>query len=185
MQQDKHANQLMVRVEIPRGSNIKYEIVNGKLICDRVLHTPMNYIFNYGCFEETLAGDGDPLDVALLSEASFFPGCYVKCKIIGVLMTKDEKGDDEKIIAVPIDSVDPQYSGINDISDLPISTLEQIKFFFENYKSLEKGKKVTVGDFYDHNRAMEILSDCKKIYQASLPPIFSNQIKSFNDNDNH
>jgi inorganic pyrophosphatase len=159
--QDKQGNQLMVRVEIPRGSNIKYEIVGGKLICDRILHTPMNYIFNYGSFENTLAGDGDPLDVVLLSEASFYPGCYVKCKIIGVLMTKDEKGDDEKIITVPIDSVDPQYASINDISDLPNSTLEQIKFFFKNYKSLEKNKEVTVGDFHGRADAMEILFNCE------------------------
>jgi inorganic pyrophosphatase len=159
--QDKNGQQLMVRVEIPRGSNIKYEIVGGKLICDRVLHTPMTYIFNYGCFEGTLAGDGDPLDVVLLSEASFYPGCYVKCKVIGVLMTKDEKGDDEKIIAVPIDSVDPQYSAINDIGDLPASTVEQIKFFFKNYKSLEKGKEVFVNDFHGRDRAMEIYAECE------------------------
>lgn len=166
--QDKNGQQLMVRVEIPRGSNIKYEIVGGKLICDRILHTPMNYIFNYGCFESTLAGDGDPLDVVLLSEASFFPGCYVKCKIIGVLMTRDEKGDDEKIITVPIDSVDPQYSGINDIGDLPPSTIEQINFFFKNYKSLEKGKEVIVGDFHGRDHAVGVYNDCVKRFVADV-----------------
>jgi inorganic pyrophosphatase len=76
-------------------------------------------------------------------------------------MTKDEKGDDEKIITVPIDSVDPQYASINDISDLPNSTLEQIKFFFKNYKSLEKNKEVTVGDFHGRADAMEILFNCE------------------------
>ena len=151
-----------MRVEIPRGSNIKYEIVDGRLICDRVLHTPMSYIFNYGCFEDTLAGDGDPLDVVLLTDASFFPGCYVKCKVVGVLMTSDEKGDDEKILVVPSDSVDPQFKGVNDLGDLPESTLDQIGFFFRNYKSLEKGKKVKVGDFFGRERALEIYQECRQ-----------------------
>ena len=150
----------MMRVEIPRGSNIKYEIVDGKLICDRVLHTPMTYIFNYGCFDNTLAGDGDPLDVVLLSDVSFYPGCYVKCKILGVLLTKDDKGEDEKIITVPHESVDPQYSEINDLHELPPSTLEQVKFFFTNYKSLEKGKKVMVDNFYAAEKAIAIYNEC-------------------------
>tara|TARA_R100001163_G_C5061510_1_gene198446 strand:+ start:1387 stop:1920 length:534 start_codon:yes stop_codon:yes gene_type:complete len=160
----------MMRVEIPRGSNIKYEIKDGKLICDRILHTPMAYIFNYGCFEETLAGDNDPLDVVLLTEHSFFPGCYVKCKIIGVLMTSDEKGADEKVIVVPTEAVDPQYKKMNNISDLPEATVAQIKFFFENYKTLEKGKEVKVGDFGDKAKAL-------KIYKESIDRYWINYRK--------
>lgn len=151
----------MMCVEIPRGSNIKYEIKHGKLICDRVLHTPMSYIFNYGCFENTLAGDGDPLDVVMLTDTSFFPSCYVKCKIIGVLMTSDEKGADEKIITVPTSKVDPTYRDVNNIDDLAKSSLEQIKFFFENYKSLEKGKKVIVGNFFGREKALEIYHEAR------------------------
>jgi len=155
----------MMCVEIPKGSNIKYEIKDGKLICDRVLHTPMSYIFNYGCFEGTLAGDGDPLDVALVTDNSFFPGCYINCKVIGVLMTRDEKGDDEKIIAVPTAEIDPQFEKINNIDDLPKSTLEQIEFFFRNYKSLEKGKKVEVGNLYGRDHAWKIYQDSIKNFQ--------------------
>lgn len=154
----------LMRVEIPRGSNIKYEIKDNRLICDRVLHTPMSYIFNYGCFEETLAGDGDPLDVVLLTDTPFFPGCYVNCKIIGVLITRDEKGDDEKIITVPTESVDPRYKDINRIGDLPNSTLDQIRFFFENYKSLEKGKIVEVKQFLDRERAWGIYQESIQNY---------------------
>lgn len=156
--------EVMATIEIPKGSNIKYEIKDGRLICDRVLHTPMNYIFNYGCFEQTLAGDGDPLDVVLLTDTSFHPNCLVKCRIIGVLMTSDEKGQDEKIIAVPAKNIDPQYSIYKDISDLSKSTLDQIRFFFENYKSLEKGKEVKVGDFKNQKEAMKIYQKSVKAY---------------------
>jgi inorganic pyrophosphatase len=152
----------MMRVEIPKGSNIKYEIKDGKLICDRVLHTPMSYIFNYGCFEETLAGDGDPLDVVLLAgDTSLFPGCYVEVRVIGVLVTSDESGQDEKIITVPVDKVDPKFSKVKDIKDLEPSTRDQIKFFFQNYKSLEKGKRVVVGDYLGKE-------DGWKIYRNSI-----------------
>lgn len=149
-------------VEIPKDSNIKYEIKGGKIYCDRILHTPMNYIFNYGCFENTLAGDGDPLDVCLvMNNIALHPGCLIQCKMIGVLLTSDEKGQDEKIIAVPIESVDPQYCGINNLNDLPESTLQQIEFFFKNYKSLEKNKQVIVNGFGDRDEAY-------KVYQGSI-----------------
>lgn len=155
-----------ITVEIPKGSNIKYEIKNGKLMCDRILHTPMSYICNYGCFEETLAGDGDPLDVCLvMANTPLHPGCYINCKIIGVLMTSDEKGPDEKIIAVPVSSVDPQYENVNDLLDLPRSTLDQIRFFFEHYKSLEKGKQVVVGEFKQRDVAWQIYLQSKKNFQ--------------------
>lgn len=156
---------VMMTVEIPRGSNIKYEIKDGRLICDRVLHTPMNYIFNYGCFEKTLAGDEDPLDVVLVTDTSFYPTSLVNCRIIGALITSDEKGMDEKIIAVPAKNIDPQYEKFNDITDLSDSTLAQIKFFFENYKSLEQGKTVTVGDFVNCKEAMDIYNKSIEVYE--------------------
>lgn len=159
----------LMTVEIPKGSNIKYEIKDGKLMCDRILHTPMNYICNYGCFEETLADDGDPLDVCLvMANTPLHPGCYIQCKIIGVLMTSDEKGGDEKIIAVPVASVDPQYEKVNDLDDLPQSTLKQIEFFFKNYKSLEKGKKVQVDGFKPREEAWQIYRTSQDKYWESL-----------------
>lgn len=152
----------LMTVEIPRGSNIKYEIKDGKLICDRILHTPMNYLCNYGCFEGTLAGDGDPLDVCLLMDnTALHPGCYIKVRIVGVLITEDEKGMDEKIIVVPVDEVDPTYSDVRDLKHIPNSTLNQLKFFFEKYKSLEKNKEVKVTGFEPRDVAW-------KIYQESV-----------------
>lgn len=163
-----------VLIEIPKGSNVKYEIKNDKLICDRILHTPVNYIFNYGCFKHTLANDGDPLDVVVITDSVFFPGCYVLCKIIGVLITDDEKGRDEKIITVPANSIDPDYSNYNDISDLPISSLNKIKFFFENYKKLEKDKNVRVGEFFSKKIALNFYNQYKEKYMELHPEYIEN-----------
>ena len=133
-----------VFVEVSKGSNLKYEICKATnlLKLDRVLHTSMFYPGNYGYFPNTLAGDGDPLDVIVLTEYSLQPGILVNCKIIGVLITSDEKGLDEKIIAVPSNSVDNSYYNINDIANVPSVTLDKINHFFTNYKILEKNKWV-------------------------------------------
>ena len=97
-----------VIIEVSKGSNLKYEISKetNLLRLDRVLHTSMFYPGNYGYFPQTLAGDGDPLDVLVLTDYVLQPGIVVECKIIGVLLTEDEKGLDEKILAVPSDKVD-------------------------------------------------------------------------------
>ncbi len=140
-----------VFIEVSKGSNLKYEICKATnlLKLDRVLHTSMFYPGNYGYFPNTLAGDGDPLDVIVLTEYSLQPGILVNCKIIGVLLTEDEKGLDEKIIAVPSTFVDNSYSNINDISDIPSITLDKIEHFFTNYKSLEKNKWVKSQGYKD------------------------------------
>lgn len=159
--------EVTMTVEIPKGSNVKYEMKDGRLICDRVLHTPMNYIFNYGCFENTLAGDSDPLDAVLLSDTGFYPTCLINCRIVVVLITSDDNGLDEKIIVVPANNVDPRYENIKDISDLSASELEQIEFFFKNYKSLEKGKNVDVGEFKNSEEAVKIYEKSVDAYNYS------------------
>ena len=108
-------------IEVSYGSNIKYEIDKDTnlLRLDRILNTSMMYPGkNYGFFPNTLAGDNDPLDALLVTNYSLNPGIIVDTKIIGVLITVDEKGEDEKVIVVPNDSVDPSFKNINDISDL-------------------------------------------------------------------
>lgn len=182
LKNNKLTMEVTMTVEIPKGSNIKYEMKDGRLICDRVLHTPMNYIFNYGCFENTLAGDSDPLDAVLLSDNSFFPTCLINCRIIGVLITSDDKGLDEKVIVVPSNSVDPRYENIKDISDLSQSELEQIEFFFKNYKSLEKGKKVDVGEFKNCEEAVKIYEksvEVYKYYKSNSPNNIQEVVKKF------
>jgi len=146
-----------VFIEIAKNSHIKYEYDKEKkaLFCDRVLHTPFKYQFNYGFIPDTLSQDGDPIDVVVIMEDELVPGCYIECKFIGYLETKDDAGIDPKLIMCPCKKVDPTYSEINSIHDLPAMTLEKIKYFFTHYKDLEN-KKVTVGQFKSKEEAIQI-----------------------------
>ena len=159
---------LWMKIEIPFGSNVKYEFQNGRLVCDRVLHTPMQYPFNYGYLENTLADDGDHLDAVLLTDIQFVPGCHIQVKIIGALITEDEKGMDEKVLVVPISKVYPSSAEINDISNLRPEQKEQIKFFFEYYKQLEKGKWIKVGDYVDCDKAIQIYQESVNKFNSSI-----------------
>ena len=152
-----------VYIEVSSNSNIKYEHDHktGRIICDRILHTPMTYPYNYGYVPETLAGDGDPLDVLVVTSYQLIPGCYVECKFLGVLYTEDEKGKDEKIIAVPVSKIDPYMESVNKLSDLKKSQLDKIKFFFENYKSLEPNKWVKVTGWGTREEAVTIYQSSK------------------------
>lgn len=137
-------------IEIPAGSPIKYEIdeESGDLVVDRFLHTAFSYPFNYGFVKDSKGGDGDPLDVLILSTFPVQAGVtFKKCHAIGVLVTEDEEGEDLKIIAVPDKKVDPLYGAWEEIKDCPQPILSKIKHFFENYKSLEPGKWVKVKEF--------------------------------------
>lgn len=147
-----------VQIEIPQGQNVKYEIDHetNELVCDRFLHGPFAYPFNYGYITHTLGGDGDPLDAVVICDRSLLPTCTIKCKIIGALITNDEKGKDEKIILVPNDNIDPYNKKINNITDLDDHTLDEIKYFFTHYKDLEQGKFINVEDFVSFDVAYEI-----------------------------
>jgi inorganic pyrophosphatase len=146
-----------VFIEIAKNSHIKYEYDKEKkaLICDRILHTPFKYQFNYGFIPETLSNDGDPIDAVVVMEDELVPGCYIDCKILGCLETRDDAGDDPKLILCPTSKVDPRYKNINDLSDLDDLTLEKIKYFFSHYKDLEN-KAVHVGKFVDRIEAIVI-----------------------------
>jgi inorganic pyrophosphatase len=147
-----------VQIEIPQGQNVKYEIDHetNELVCDRFLHGPFAYPFNYGYITHTLGGDGDPLDAVVICDRSLLPTCTIKCKIIGALITNDEKGKDEKIILVPNDNIDPYNKKINNITDLDDHTLDEIKYFFTHYKDLEQGKFINVEEFVSVDVAYEI-----------------------------
>lgn len=146
-----------VFIEIAKNSHIKYEYDPElkALVCDRILHTPFKYEFNYGFIPNTISQDGDPLDVAVIMDDELVPGCYVKCKFLGVLETEDEQGIDPKIIMCPCKKVDPKYNSINSIMDLPTSTREKIQYFFTHYKDLEN-KHVEVGNWLDKEIAIDI-----------------------------
>jgi len=145
-----------VKVEIPHGGKIKYEWHDGKIICDRKLHTPFAYPFNYGYIQGTLSEDGDEIDAVILTEYPLFPTCHIKCRIIGALLTEDEKGHDEKVLVVPVSSVDPSFEKIKDVTDLEEAKRDEIHFFFSNYKRLEPKKWVKVKDFISAIDAIEL-----------------------------
>jgi inorganic pyrophosphatase len=147
-----------VIIEVPVGGEpIKYEMdkESGTLFVDRFLYTPMRYPGNYGFVPHTLSDDGDPVDVLVANTRTIVPGAVINVRPIGVLIMRDEKGTDEKIIAVPATHVTRRYEKILTYTDLPEITREQINHFFEHYKDLEKGKWVKVerwGDVEDAKR---------------------------------
>ncbi len=147
-------------IEIPAGgAPVKYELdkESGALFVDRFLHTPMFYPGNYGFIPNTLGDDGDPLDIIVISPIPLLAGAVIAARPVGVLMMTDEKGGDEKILAVPADSVYPYHSKVKTCDDLPPLTLEQVAHFFTHYKDLEKGKKVSVADWKGADAAREII----------------------------
>ncbi len=144
-------------VEIPRGSRNKYEMdhATGTIRLDRVLFSSVHYPTDYGFIVGTRAADGDPLDVLIVVEEPTFPGCRVRIRPIGVLTMKDEKGMDEKILAVPV--ADPRFDGVRDITDLPGHWLLEIHNFFSTYKLLE-GKETEVHAWEGAAEAMTLLN---------------------------
>lgn len=151
---------IFVVVEIPKGSNIKYEVdeSTGILFVDRKLHTAMVYPFNYGFIPQTKEEDGDPIDILILSNDPFSPLSVIKSKPIGVLIMEDEEGIDSKILAVPDGKIDFNFSKYDDISQINADILNQIKHFFEHYKELEKGKFVKVTGWESKTSAEEIIT---------------------------
>lgn len=148
-----------VVIEIPYGSNIKYEVdkESGAVVVDRVMYGAMFYPANYGFVPNTLSDDGDPADVLILNEYPLQAGSVMKARLIGVLIMEDESGVDEKLISVPVSKIDPRYDNIKTLEDLPKITLYRIKNFFETYKTLEPNKWVKVKDFKDKQEAQRIL----------------------------
>lgn len=143
-------------IEIPESSGVKYEIdkETGIVMADRFLHGSNIFPFNYGFIAGTLADDGDPLDVIVISSSSMSPGTGIKVRAVGMLEMEDEAGIDSKIIAVPIEKVDPFYAHVQDISDIDEPTRLKIKHFFDTYKLLEKGKWVKTGKYLPKSRAI-------------------------------
>tara|TARA_B110000003_G_scaffold259334_1_gene279227 strand:- start:12729 stop:13241 length:513 start_codon:yes stop_codon:yes gene_type:complete len=155
-----------VLIEIPKGSRNKYEydFKLKKIRFDRMLFSSMMYPADYGFVPETLALDGDPLDVLVLGHEPTFPMCVMEVRPIGVFHMTDEKGPDEKIICVPLS--DPIWSKRMDLKDLNPHRLKEIEHFFQVYKDLED-KKVDVGGWGDAEEAAEIYDKCVKRYEES------------------
>ncbi len=165
---DKAPEIVNVVIEIPLGSYVKYELdkETGLLFVDRILYTAMHYPFNYGFIPGTLEEDGDPVDVLVVGYEPLAPGCVVKAKPVGVLVTEDEKGMDAKIVAVPHEKIDPRFKGVKDIDDLPGIVKEKIRHFFEHYKELEPGKWVKVIGWKGREEAIERIRKAIERYRG-------------------
>lgn len=151
-------------VEITKGSKKKYELdkETGYMILDRILYTSTHYPANYGFIPHTLADDGDPLDVLILTTEDIDPLVMVRCYPIGVITMLDGGKKDEKIIAIPFE--DPTYNTYRDISDLPSHIFEEMRHFFSIYKQLE-GKATAVDEVQNCSAAIKIIEDCIQNYK--------------------
>ncbi len=136
-----------VVVEIPMDSDpIKYEVdkESGAIFVDRFMTTAMYYPSNYGYVPQTLSGDGDPVDVLVITPYPLVPGVVVPCRALGILKMEDEAGVDGKVLAVPTNKVLGMYSAWKNIEDVNPARLKALSHFFEHYKDLEEGKWVKV-----------------------------------------
>jgi inorganic pyrophosphatase len=136
-----------VVIEIPmNGDPIKYEVdkESGAIFVDRFMSTAMHYPTNYGYVPQTISGDGDPVDVLVITPVPLLPGVVVPCRAIGILNMEDEAGVDGKVLAVPTDKILSLYTQWQKPEDMNPMRLKTIEHFFEHYKDLEKGKWVKV-----------------------------------------
>ena len=156
-------------IEISKGSKNKYELdkETGHLILDRVLFTSTHYPQNYGFIPRTYADDYDPLDVLVLCSEAIIPMSMVECLPIGVLIMTDNGLNDEKIIAVAKN--DPFYNSYQDIKDVPVHIMDEIRHFFQVYKTLE-GKDTSVYVFKNREDAERIIAESLKRYHSQIEP---------------
>lgn len=154
-------------IEIPKGSKVKYELdkETGLLRVDRILHSAVHYPANYGFLPQTYCEDGDPLDVLVLGQEPVVPLCVMRARAIGVLSMSDDKGRDDKIIAVHVD--DPEYEHYRDIAELPPHRLKELERFFLDYKVLEN-KVVNIDDLRGHARAEETIRGAVRLYRDTI-----------------
>ena len=152
-------------IEIPLGSKNKYELdeKTGRIMLDRVLYAAMIYPAEYGIIENTLAPDGDPLDILVICSEPTFPGCTVPARVLGYLSMIDNGKLDYKLISVV--DCDPRYDDIHELKDLPSFILKEISNFFQNYKVLQ-GVVVEVGEYHGKEDAVKIIAQCRKAFET-------------------
>lgn len=157
-------------IEVPRGERNKYEFDPDLNVfkLDRVLHSSVHYPTGYGFIPQTLAEDGDPLDVMVMTHGETFTGCLIEVRPVGMLKMRDDKGLDHKILSVPIN--DPMYTHVRRLGDLPAHLPSEIEHFFSIYKELE-GKHVESFGWYDFFTAEQTILESMKAYKQSLNKI--------------
>lgn len=159
-----------VIIEVPLGADpVKYELdkASGAMYVDRFLHTAMFYPANYGFIPHTLCDDGDAIDVLVVGRVPVASGAIVRSRPVGVMMMEDEKGQDEKILAVPHDKLHPYYKGVSSYRDLPQVLLDQIAHFFSHYKDLEQGKWAKVARWGEAGEAAKLIEASIALYKQS------------------
>jgi len=156
-----------VVIEIPKGSKIKYELDKrtGLLWLDRVLYSAVHYPANYGFLPQTFCADDDPLDVLVLGQEPVVPLCILRARAIGVITMSDEKGQDDKIIAVHVD--DPEYAHYQDVAELPPHRVKELQRFFLDYKVLEN-KAVNVEQIRGRTEAHHVIQDAITLYRREI-----------------
>ncbi len=159
-----------VIIEVPLGADpVKYEMdkESGAIFVDRFLHTAMFYPCNYGFIPHTLADDGDPVDVLVVGRVPVIPGAVLRARPVGMLLMKDEKGMDEKVMAIPVDELHPYYRNVSSYRDLPKILIDQIQHFFAHYKDLEEGKWVEVERWAEADEAYRMIEAAIAAEKAS------------------
>ena len=154
------ADSIKVLVEIPEGSNVKYELdeETGEMMVDRLMPTAMSDPVNYGLIKGTKGEDGDALDALVFISRSVMPGCVIKCKVIGLLEMEDEEGVDHKILCVPEKTkIDPICGDWKSMDDIPEAKKKEIRHFFEHYKDLEPEKWVKLKEWKGVDEAVKVL----------------------------
>jgi inorganic pyrophosphatase len=156
-------------IEIPKGSKVKYELdkATGLLSVDRILHSAVHYPANYGFLPRTFCDDGDPLDVLVLGQEPVVPLCVLRARAIGVMRMSDDKGQDDKIIAIHVD--DPEYADYVDIADLPPHRLRELERFFLDYKVLEN-KVVNIEAMRGRTDGERVIREAVRLYDERIRP---------------
>ena len=158
--------EIEVVIEIPKGSRNKYEIdhESGALWLDRHLFSAVQYPADYGFVPDTLAEDGDPLDVLVLLDEPTVPGCHISARPVGVFWMRDEAGPDAKVLCVP--ATDPRWADTNDLDDVAEHLRGEIRHFFEIYKDLEPEKSSHVRDWDDRTVAERVVEESRARYEG-------------------
>jgi inorganic pyrophosphatase len=166
-QSDRAPEEIRAVIEIPTGSFTKYELdpETGHLLVDRFVSMPVAYPANYGSITQSLAGDGDPLDVLVITREPLHPGVIVEVRPVAVLKALDDGEQDDKILAVPAHDVDPTYDDVNDVSDLPEMERRRIEAFFRVYKQIGSDKVIEIKGWGDDGKARKMVRRALEEYR--------------------
>ena len=158
----------LVVIEIPKGSSIKYEYDHEKGVfeLDRVLYSAQFFPGDYGLIPQTWSEDEDPMDVLILVTYPSFPGCVMKVRPVALLEMEDEKGVDNKIVAVPVK--DPRFDHMKDVNDIPEHTKKEITEFLQTYKNLEPGKWVKLREWKSAEEAKKVIKECMERFKEKF-----------------